>query len=157
MKAFLIRDSPHGLGAFAARHIVAGEVILEIPRGKFSLITYQELLKKRITDNPLQVSPRRYLDWNGKYIRFNHSCSPNTGLTSYPNLAYVALREIRSGEELRFDYSTTMDKDTECEFHCHCGGHPCRKGIKGFATLPKRLKAQYTKLGVVQKFLLTEK
>jgi len=157
VKSFLIRDSPHGLGAFATSPIAAGEVILVIPAEKFALISYQELLKKRITDNPLQISARKYLDWRGLYIRFNHSCSPNTGITSYPNLRYIAIKPIRTGEELRFDYSTTMDRDTECEFHCHCGGHPCRKTIAGFKTLNKRLREKYTKLGVVQQFLLNEK
>ncbi len=157
MKSFIVRESPHGLGAFAARHIDAGEVILEIPCEKFSLISYQELLKKRITDNPLQISSRRYLDWRGQCIRFNHSCSPNTGLTSHPKLAYVAIKSIRSGEEIRWDYSTSMDKYTECDFHCHCGGHPCRKVIGGFKKLTSSLKKNYTALGVVQKFILKEK
>lgn len=157
MKPYRIASSLHGKGAFATRALEAGEEILEIPRGKFPLITYRELLKRRVTDNPLQVSARRYLDWSGEYIRFNHACDPNCGLTSYPALRYVALRPIAVGEELRFDYSTTMDQDTECEFHCHCGAKACRTVIGGFKHLPKRMRDRFIRLGVVQRFLLTER
>jgi len=154
---FIIKPSTHGLGAFATRDIAPGEVMYRVPTGRFELISYQELLKKRVTDNPLQISPQRYLDWNGPGLRFNHSCEPNTGLTSYPRLAYIALRAIKTGEELRWDYSTSVDKDTECDFTCDCGAKTCRKQIGGFFELPKRVKARYLKAGVVQDFLKKEK
>ena len=152
-----IKPSTHGLGAFASRDIVPGEIIFRIPPGRFDLISYQQLLKKRITDNPLQISPRRYLDWSGPALRFNHSCEPNAGLTSYPHLHYVALTVIKKGEEIRWDYSTSVDKDTECDFDCNCGAKACRTKIGGLFDLPKRLKVKYLKLGVVQEFLKKEK
>lgn len=155
--SFTTKPSAHGLGAFATRDIRAGEVVFRVPDGRYPLISYQQLLRKRVTDNPIQVSPRRYLDWSGPALRFNHACEPNTGLTSYPRLAYVALRDIKAGEELRWDYSTSVDKDTECDFTCDCGAKTCRERIGGFKDLPKRLKTKYLKAGVVQDFLRSER
>lgn len=156
-QSFTIKQSSHGLGAFATRDIACGEVVFRVPDGRYPLISYQELLRKRVTDNPLQISPRRYLDWAGPALRFNHSCEPNTGLTSYPRLTYIALCAIKAGEELRWDYSTSVDKDTECDFTCDCGAKTCRKQVGGFKELPKKLKTRYLKASVVQDFLKNER
>jgi hypothetical protein len=130
--------------------------MLVLPSGT-PRISYAQLLRKRNTDNPVQISPRRYVNWRAPGVAFNHSCDPNTGLTSYPHLSYVALRDIAKGEELCWDYSTTMDKETICEFPCGCGAKHCRKTIKGFYWLPKKLQARYAKLAVVQRYLFAEK
>jgi hypothetical protein len=58
---------------------------------------------------------------------------------------------------LRWDYSTSIDCDTECDFDCDCGAKACRKHVGGFKWLPARLKKQYIALGVVQKYLLKER
>jgi len=62
----------------------------------------------------------------GDYV--NHSCDPNAGLSG--QIALVALREIRPGEEVRFDYamSDTMPYD---EFDCRCGAANCRGRVTG--------------------------
>ncbi len=155
MKLFVLRGSRHGRGVFAAKAIACGDVLVTVPR-TYALIPYAQLLCKRVTDNPLQISPRRYLDWRAPGVTFNHSCAPNVGLTSYPQLVFVALRDIAVGEELRWDYSTSIDKDTECDFVCDCGAESCRKTIGGFYWLPKKLQASYKKLGIVQRYLLKE-
>jgi hypothetical protein len=154
---FAIRPAAPGLGAFARRDLRAGEVVYRIPAGRFRLISYRQLLRKRVTDNPVQISPRRYLDWGGPALRLNHACAPNVGLTSYPNLGFVALRAIAAGEELRWDYSTSMDRETVCDFACTCGAKTCRGSIRGFNRLPARLRSRYLKAGVVQDFLKHER
>ncbi len=128
-----------------------------MPRGTFSVITYAQLLRKRRTDDPVQISPRRYLDWRGPAVRFNHSCAPNVGLTSHPHLRFIALCGIPRGAELRWDYSTSMDRDTECRFTCGCGARECRGVVAGFAHLPAAVRRRYVRWGVVQQFLLKER
>lgn len=155
--SFTIKPSTHGRGVFATRDIVAGEVVYRVPSGRYDTISYAQLLRKRITDNPLQISLRRYLDWEAPGVTFNHSCEPNVGLTSYPHATFIALRDIKKGEELRWDYSTSIDKDTECDFDCDCGAKDCRKRIGGFMWLSKRLKARYVKADVVQRYLINER
>ena len=60
---------------------------------------------------------------------FNHSCNANIGVKG--QIILVARREIKSGEELTFDYDTTeMAADP---FQCQCGSDQCRKIIDGSA------------------------
>ena len=65
-------------------------------------------------------------DVSGKYI--NHSCFPNTIVNDKNQ--FVALRNIKIGEELTFDYETTEDEIAE-PFDCFCGAENCRRRIAG--------------------------
>jgi hypothetical protein len=42
----------------------------------------------------------------------------------------VALRDIRAGEEVCFDYATS-DGSPYDEFECHCGAKACRSHVTG--------------------------
>jgi hypothetical protein len=58
----------------------------------------------------------------------NHSCDPNAGLRG--QISLVAMRDIRRGEEICFDYATSDGSDYD-EFDCHCGSVLCRGRISG--------------------------
>jgi len=62
----------------------------------------------------------------GDYV--NHSCNPNAGLSG--QIGLVAMRDIKIGEEVCFDYamSDTMPYD---EFNCGCGSLNCRGKVGG--------------------------
>jgi hypothetical protein len=62
----------------------------------------------------------------GDYV--NHSCNPNAGLSG--QIGLVAMRDIKIGEEVCFDYamSDTMPYD---EFNCGCGSKNCRRTVGG--------------------------
>lgn len=53
----------------------------------------------------------------------NHSCDPNAGLSG--QIALVAMRNIRAGEEITYDYATS-DGSPYDEFACSCGSPHCR-------------------------------
>lgn len=144
-----IKPARHGKGLFATRDIAVGTLILSM-RGP--VISYTQVLHKRNPDNAFQISMNRYIDLRSPSVYGNHSCSPNAGVT--PNLMLVAIKNIKRGQEVRYDYSTCMDYLTECEFPCECGARNCRKIIRGFSTLPRGLQSLYIRLGIVQKFLL---
>src|SRR3990172_6058498 len=78
----------------------------------------------------LQVEDRHFLVprpiGEGDYV--NHSCNPNAGLSG--QIGLVAMRNIKIGEEVCFDYamSDTMPYD---EFDCGCGDAGCRGSISG--------------------------
>lgn len=66
--------------------------------------------------------------WTGPHQQteadwINHSCTPNAGLSG--QILVVAMRDIRAGEEVCFDYamSSTCDMD---DFDCACGSPDCR-------------------------------
>jgi hypothetical protein len=78
----------------------------------------------------LQVEDRHFLVprpiGEGDYV--NHSCNPNAGLSG--QIGLVAMRDIKAGEEVCFDYamSDTMPYD---EFNCQCGSPNCRGLVGG--------------------------
>ena len=78
----------------------------------------------------IQVEDRLFLVpehiGEGDYV--NHSCNPNAGLSG--QIGLVAMRDIKIGEEVCFDYamSDTMPYD---EFECGCGGLNCRGRVRG--------------------------
>jgi len=57
---------------------------------------------------------------------FNHSCNPNAGIKGQIMLA--AMKNIKLGEEITFDYATTeCDED---DFECKCRAKNCRGKIR---------------------------
>ena len=56
--------------------------------------------------NALQIGVNRYLDLDEPGRLVNHSCDPNAAIRE--ELLLVAIRDIQIGEEIRFDYSTTI-------------------------------------------------
>ena len=63
----------------------------------------------------------------------NHACNPN-GYIKFSDLTYRALRNIKKGEELTFNYLTT-EWDLFNKFQCHCNFTNCYGQIKGFKYL----------------------
>ena len=78
----------------------------------------------------------------------NHSCDPNAGLKEDREM--VALREIQPGEEVAFDYSTTMS-ERHWTMPCACGAAGCRKVVGDFHELPILVQQRYLQLAVVQR------
>jgi uncharacterized protein len=59
---------------------------------------------------------------------FNHSCSPNVGLSG--QIGLIAMRDIAVGEEVCLDYAM-CDGSNYDEFECTCGAPDCRHHITG--------------------------
>ncbi|MDT7044142.1 SET domain-containing protein [Candidatus Nitronereus thalassa] len=61
------------------------------------------------------------------FRHMNHSCSPNTFIRIFRNLAeFYALRDIKPGEELTCDYGESHHNGTR---RCTCGSQKCCKAI----------------------------
>lgn len=67
---------------------------------------------------------------------FNHSCEPNTAIVGTRKV--IALRNIKKGEELAFDYSMT-DGDLLWEMKCTCGSKKCRKTLYSIQRLDQKV------------------
>jgi len=138
-----------GRGLFAGRAFATGEAIL---RFEGPVITLADAIAKGDDQsNPLQIGDTLYLDIQPPGVFANHSCDPNTGITD--DRVLVALRPIAVGEELRYDYSTTMWEGI-WTMQCRCGSPKCRGVIDDFPELPAELRAAYLRLGVVQGFIV---
>jgi SET domain-containing protein len=100
-----IAECPIGRGLFAGESIAAGTEILRLTG---PILTLNEVRAKGPSQaaNALQIGIDRYLDLEvpGRFI--NHSCCPNAAVIRDTTL--VAIRQIAAGEEIRFDYSTTI-------------------------------------------------
>uniref|UniRef100_A0A0C9R856 Ash1 protein n=1 Tax=Fopius arisanus TaxID=64838 RepID=A0A0C9R856_9HYME len=70
---------------------------------------------------------------DGRFV--NHSCEPNCEMQKWsvhglPRMALFALRDIKSGEELTYDYNFALFNPSEGQ-ECRCGSNACRGVIGG--------------------------
>jgi SET domain-containing protein len=80
--------------------------------------------------NSVQIGQEHYMvpDVVGLGDHINHSCAPNAGIAG--QVILVALRDIRAGEEVCYDYAMTDTSDYD-EFPCACGSALCRGFVTG--------------------------
>ena len=79
-------------------------------------------------DNEMFIGPKS-IEESDDADFFNHSCEPNAGLKG--QIFLVAMRNIKKGEEITFDYvmSCAQDGERRVLFECNCGAPNCRKEI----------------------------
>ncbi|MFH1326911.1 MAG: SET domain-containing protein-lysine N-methyltransferase [archaeon] len=150
---YYIGQTNVGKGLFAKRLIRKGEKILKFS-GK--IVSGKEAEKLDLENyglsmgNPLQIGKDKYiyLEEPGRII--NHSCNPNAGIVN--DVYLVAIKNIKKGEEIRYDYSPAMDED-DWTMQCKCGEKNCRGVVKDFKYLPEKVQKKYLNLGVVQRFI----
>jgi hypothetical protein len=138
-----------GRGVFTRRAVRKGEILLAFGG---PLIDFAET-KRRGTSEcmAIQVGPGQYIDTQAPGVFVNHSCAPNTGIRNDRDL--VALRDIGQGEEICFDYSTTMDEKS-FTMRCQCGAPGCREVVTDFAELPATVQEYYLCRGLVMSFIV---
>jgi uncharacterized protein len=142
-KHLKVRKSPvHGRGVFATAPIRKRARIIEytgrrvlwstIPEDLDDLRTYYFGLddETKVIDPTVGGNEARWI---------NHSCDPNCEAIedSRGRVFIEALRDIRAGEELFYDYRLVIDvprtKEIEQESICHCGSPRCRGNMLDFA------------------------
>lgn len=143
-----IARSHTGWGVFARGPIAAGELLTAFEGPTISLADTVALGEHE--GDPLQIGIDRYLDLEAPGVFFNHSCSPNAGLRRGRELA--ALRQIDPGEEIRWDYSTSM-LERRWTLGCRCGSPRCRRVVLDFDRLPDRLQSSYLSLDIVSPYI----
>jgi hypothetical protein len=143
-----IHDCDLGYGLFASRDLSKGELILTFEGPLISFL--QTKTKGSWECMPLQIDHDLYIDTLPVGVFVNHSCSPNAGIKQDKDL--VAITTIKRGEEIRFDYSTTMQEDS-FTMKCRCGQIDCRGIVDDFDTLPFPKQLSYLREGVVMSFI----
>jgi uncharacterized protein len=143
-----IRDCRFGKGVFATSTIREGEEIL---RFTGPLIDFQKADAKGARQcDPLQIGLELYMDIEPPGVFVNHSCAPNAGIRD--DVRMIAITRISAGEEIFYDYSTTMNEN-HWTLACLCGSGQCRGKIGDFKDLPCRIRHRYLRIGIVQSFL----
>lgn len=150
-RPFVVRRSRiQGRGGYATCDIRKGEWIVEYTGEK---ITWGES-DRRYDDNSMSRHHTFLFTLNQRYVidaavggndarYLNHSCDPNCEAVITGGHIYIAaLRDIRKGEELVYDYSYARDKDTTEEdeklYVCRCGSPKCRGTILEPKKAPRR-------------------
>ncbi len=133
----------HGIGIYAKKNIKEGTKIIEYVGER---ITKAE--SDRRADIPLEenkknpelgavyiftLNKKHDIDGHVKYntARYiNHSCDPNCESDIIKGKIWiVALRDIKKGEELSYNYG--YDLDSYEDHPCHCGSYNCTGYILG--------------------------
>lgn len=135
------RSGIQGKGCFANRDIRQGERVAEYTGERIGWkeadARYDDDHGKRHHTFLFSVNSRTVIDAavDGNDSRFiNHSCDPNCEAIDEKGRIYIeAIRDIRKGEELFYDYAYARDKDTteadEKLYVCLCGSPRCRGSI----------------------------
>ena len=142
-----IKKSPiHKWGLFVIKPIKKGEIVLVKGGHIYESEVRKEVEKKlgpvycQIADN-LSIGPFMKGEVKRSEFMVNHSCNPNAGPQG--QIVFVAMRDIKTGEEITIDYATTDDEDYRMK--CHCGAKNCRKVITGKDWQRKGLQKKYGK------------
>jgi hypothetical protein len=118
---------------FARNDIIAGAVIFYF-KGSISRhpnkYSVQLGIDKHIDFPPVR-RPNDDLDYAWQYL--NHNCEPN-GYVNAAEFCFSALRNIRKGEEITFNYLTT-EYELATPFQCGCGSAKCFGFIGGYKFL----------------------
>jgi uncharacterized protein len=151
VEGIYVDKSPLGVGVFAGRDFFEGELLF---RFSGPIITLGQAVDKGEAEgNVLQIAPATYIDLEPPGVYANHSCEPNAGLRDL--VSGFALRPIARGEEIFYDYSTTMSEQ-RWTMRCLCGTPSCRAVIGDFHDLPPELQRQYLAMRIVQPFIVAE-
>lgn len=154
MKKLIIKESQLGKAVFSNQNLKKDEYIIEF---KGALLKSNELpeINNPEDDRYIQVEKNIYMGPSGGYDDFfNHSCDPNAGVIFQNGKVILkSIKAIQKNEEITWDYSTTMDED-DWKMNCLCGNKNCRKIIKDFKHLPKKIQNKYTQLGIVPDYIL---
>ena len=129
-----VRDSKiHGRGLFAITDIAKDEIVAVKGGHIVDRKTLREKIAPRLgpveiqIDYDLFIAPVSNEERELAMLYSNHSCNPNLGLRG--EITFVAMRDIRAGEELTHDWAMTDDDDYSLE--CNCGAPDCRKILGG--------------------------
>ena len=144
----VVRNTACGRGVFAVEAIPNGAQIIRFT-GPF--LRYRETGPATYA---LQIGPDLYIGASGGADDFiNHSCEPNSGLHIVGTTADLhAIRNIAAGEEILFDYSTTLDEN-DFTMACLCGTSSCRKIIGDGKYLPEGVWERYLRLGIIPEYV----
>jgi uncharacterized protein len=141
------RSGFHGRGLFAARDLAAEERLIEYRGKRYASGVLPDMEVDGHTKF-LILSDGTGIDGSGWAALANHGCEPNCELREdegrgRPRAWLYALREIKQGEELVWDYRLDVKSRTQAYsvWACACGAEKCR----GTMANPQKLRSPRNK------------
>ena len=129
---------------FAKEPLSKGEIVV-VKGGSVMTKIQRDKVEEQLGPAEIQVTedlfigPTTRIEREGGMMHLNHSCEPNLGVQG--QIVFVALRNIREGEELTFDYAMTDDEPYEMQ--CNCGAPTCRRVLTGLDWMKKEIQQRY--------------
>lgn len=129
-------------GMYARENISKGEVVY-IKGGH--ILLREEVFSSSVINSYLPISDDFFVgaissgEESDVKLYNNHSCDPNCGM--HGEITFIAIKDIRAGEELTIDYAFIDNEDYS--FECHCGSPICRHIVTGFDWKIKELQDKY--------------
>ncbi len=154
-KDLFIKKSRNGNGVFTKREFKPKETILEL-KGKLITCYEDDNLDEKTRSNTIRYDSEMFLSPKGELGEIvNHSCDPNSKIVKRnKKLFLISIKTIGVGKELLFDYSTVLASDDIWTMRCNCGSKNCRKIIKSFNKLPKKIQSYYVNNKIIPKYIL---
>ncbi len=130
-----------GKGVFACRDFRKGDLVLKIDDSH--VVTDESKLTKEQYENHCDYFSDKIVLMQEPEVYINHSCDPNVYVKTKEGVRNVyALKNIKSGDEITYDYSVNGDNDGV--FKCNCGSSNCRGVYQGnFFKLPIDMQLKY--------------
>jgi histone-lysine N-methyltransferase SETD2 len=119
-------------GLFVMEDCKIGDLIIEyVGRVVTTKHTINNIYYMSIDNAPLWINATNMGGW-AKFI--NHSCDPNCILEQWevnglPRMCFFAIKEIKEGAELTFDYHWECNKN-QTKTECKCGTVNCKGFIE---------------------------
>jgi len=152
----IVKDTEkYGKGIFTTKNIKKDDILIVMGGYVFD-IEAENHLNKFNEDKPIEISedfslcPQKPSDMDKMPQHYvNHSCNPNTGFKG--QLFMVAMKDIKKGEEILYDYAMIIASNPNStgyfKMDCHCGSKFCRgfvdeEGWK-LPSLQKRYKGYF--------------
>lgn len=150
---FTIGKTHLGIAVFAARPFKKGNILTQFTG---PLLHRSSIPKKYkgTSDRYIQIEQDYFLGQSDHVDDLiNHSCDPNAGLkfTEF-GILLVAIKDISAGDEISWDYSTTM-YNNPWKMKCMCGAKKCRGTIREFRFLPKKTQEIYKNLHILPRYI----
>ncbi|MEE9411585.1 MAG: SET domain-containing protein, partial [Methylococcales bacterium] len=127
--AVKVSDSEiEGAGLIAGRFIPAGEILYQFnsdepPAHRHELIYWPKETRQEFMKFACQIGEDDFCFLQGEIKFINHSCDPSGWWETFGVL--TARRDIQSGEEIAYDYSTS-DIMLHYSMECMCKSKSCR-------------------------------
>lgn len=146
-KAKTMKSQIEGAGLFAIEEIKKGEIVA-IKGGHVMGLKQRREVENEIEDSYIQIDHDYWIgaltnsEVQGNKMFINHSCEPNVGIIG--QISFVAMRDIRKGEELTYDWAMEMDDgEGTWRFECKCNRPSCRKTLTSEDWKNKELHERY--------------